>query len=112
MTSKLNKNNAILAKAVTAACFRNTYIEEIHSGILPISVKGDFSDVFITDSLGNNIPWNKAARITDEEMRILMKEIVNKMYTFFEKQYDEEYCSKVLDYAYLIAKNWDDPQTN
>ncbi len=106
----LNKDNVILSKAVTAACVRNTYLEELHSGKTPVSLKGDNSDVYVIDAGGNKIPWNGVSRISDEEMKKLMKEVVNNMYKFFENQYNEEYCEKVLDYNYKFAANWDDPE--
>lgn len=76
----------------------------------PVSLKGDNSDVYVIDAEGNKIPWNDVSRISDEEMKKLMKEVVNKMYKFFENQYNEEYCEKVLDYNYKFASNWDDPE--
>ena len=45
------------AKAIAAFCFRNTdTIEGIHAGIAPVSLAGDFSDVFVVDAVGNKIP--------------------------------------------------------
>ena len=42
-------------------------LENIHAGKSPISKTGDFSDVFI-HTPDRIIPWNKASRITNEEM--------------------------------------------
>lgn len=36
---------AILAKAITAICVRNDYLEDLHAGITPSSEAGDYSDV-------------------------------------------------------------------
>ena len=46
---------------------RNSELENIHAGKSPISKTGDFSDVFI-HTPDRIIPWNKASRISDEEM--------------------------------------------
>ena len=72
---------AILAKAITAICVRNGYLEDLHAGITPSSMAGDYSDVKVVTPYGE-IPWGKVSRISDEEMKRLMKGIVNQVYTF------------------------------
>jgi hypothetical protein len=74
-----------LAKAITALCVRNTFLEELHSGVTPASKTGDYSDVKVVTPYGE-IPWQKLSRISDEEMKRLMKEIVDKVYTFLCRQ--------------------------
>ena len=105
----LNKDNVVLSKAVAAACVRNTYLEDLHAGMTPVSLTGDNEDVYVIDAQGNKIPWNKVSQISDNEMKTLMKEVVNKLYKFFENQFNEDYCKKVLDYNYQFTKGWDDP---
>jgi len=69
---------AALAKAITALCVRNTFLEDLHSGITPSSKSGDYSDVKVVTPYGE-IPWQKLSRISpDEEMKRLMQEIVHK----------------------------------
>ena len=46
-------NKKDLAKAIVAYSLRNTSIEDIHSGIAPVSHTGDFSDVVVVDAAGN-----------------------------------------------------------
>lgn len=46
-----------LAKAMAVICVRNTMLEGIHSGGVPVTKTGDFSDVYVTDGDGNQIPW-------------------------------------------------------
>ena len=60
-------------------CFRNTVLEEYHSGIVPDSQIGDYSDVLVKSQFGE-VPWRELSRISDEEMKILMKESVAKTY--------------------------------
>ena len=36
---------AFLAKAMAVKCFRDTILEDIHSGIRPVTHTGNFSDV-------------------------------------------------------------------
>src|ERR1700727_2557210 len=59
---------AILAKAITAICVRNGFLEDLHSGITPSSKAGDYSDVKVVTPYGE-IPWEKVSRISDVEMK-------------------------------------------
>ena len=43
---------ARLAKLMAMICVRNTGIEELHAGTVPVTHTGDYSDVFITDADG------------------------------------------------------------
>jgi hypothetical protein len=70
-----------LAKFMAQQCFRNSSIEDIHTGTSPSSATGNFSDVKVI-SPDSEIPWKKLSRITDEEMMALNKEVVDKCYTF------------------------------
>ena len=70
-----------LAKLMALHCARNTCIEKLHSGTSPGSKTGDYSDVKVVTPSGE-IPWNELSRISDDEMKILNKEIVNKIFTF------------------------------
>ena len=63
-------------------CVRNTQLETLHAGLGPITRTGDYSDVFVVDADGRRIPWSEVSRIDDGEMRQLMQEIVNRLYTF------------------------------
>lgn len=73
-----------LAKIMTLHCCRNTFIEDLHEGTVPSSKTGDFSDVKVVTPYGE-IPWSGLSRISDEEMKTLNKEIVNKIYTFLDQ---------------------------
>lgn len=68
------------AKKIVLNCVRNTQLEDIHAGTFPSSVTGDYSDVKVISPYGE-IPWNSLGRISDEEMKSLIIEIVNKVYT-------------------------------
>lgn len=67
--------------ALVEHCVRNTGLESLHAGITPDSETGDYSDVKVVTPYGE-IPWERLSRISDEEMKALMIEIVNKVYTF------------------------------
>jgi hypothetical protein len=71
-----------IAKSIALECVRNTFIEDLHAGIFPDSATGDYSDVKVITPFGE-IPWSRLSRISDEEMKKLMIEVVNKLYTVF-----------------------------
>ena len=62
----MNMNLDLFIEMMVGAA-RNSELENIHAGKSPISKTGDFSDVFI-HTPDRIIPWNKASRITNEEM--------------------------------------------
>ena len=37
------------------------------------------------DAAGRRIPWSEVSRINDDEMRALMREIVDRLYTFHRR---------------------------
>ena len=97
------------AKTLTAMCVRHTDLEDIHAGITPVTKIGDYSDVKIIDADGNEIPWNEASRITNPEMKTLMKRIVNRLYTYFIQGEDQRF-QKHVDYYERCAGAWDEPE--
>ncbi|PKP92981.1 MAG: hypothetical protein CVT77_07015 [Alphaproteobacteria bacterium HGW-Alphaproteobacteria-16] len=67
--------------ALVEQCVRNTFLEELHTGTIPGSASGDYSDVKVITPFGE-IPWTQLSRISDDEMKRLMIEITNKVFTF------------------------------
>ena len=103
------KQCAELAKTLTAMCVRNAEIENIHAGKPLVSKTGDYSDVKIIDAEGNEFAWPDVSHISDEEMKILMKGIVNRLYTFF-MQGDDPRFDKNMDYHKRFTRLWDEPE--
>ena len=98
------------AKAIAAFCFRNTSeIESVHAGITPVSVAGDFSDVFVVDAAGNKIPWNAASRISQDEMKAMMQAAVDRVYAVLSNLDNKEFEESVLGHAAKFTTGWDDP---
>ncbi|MCK5591279.1 MAG: hypothetical protein KAI72_04920 [Candidatus Pacebacteria bacterium] len=97
-----------LAKIMSLHCCRNTFIEELHMGTVPSSKKGDFSDVKVVTPYGE-IPWTELSRISNEEMKTLNKEIVNKIYTFLD-QLISKGTVPVHPVYFCEPKDWDDPE--
>ena len=99
---------AALAKAITALCVRNTFLEDLHSGITPSSQAGDYSDVKIVTPYGE-IPWQKLSRLSDDEMKRLMQEVVNKVYTFLSRQAEPGFLEAFLRMGEMYTRRWDEP---
>ena len=90
-------------------CVRNTRLEDIHAGVVPVTRTGDYSDVVVIDAEGRRIPWPQVSHIDDNEMRALMKEIVNRLYTFHMRIDDPEFQARIDRWA-TVAGKWDDPE--
>jgi hypothetical protein len=50
------------------------------------------------------------SRLDDDEMRKLMKEVVNKIYTVLLRMDDSEFVERLNQYGKLMAYNWDEPK--
>ena len=100
---------ARLAKLMAMICVRNTGIEELHAGTVPVTHTGDYSDVFITDADGRQIPWSDASHLDDDQMRNLMRQIVDRLYTFYLKADDPGFRDH-LDRWLTLAERWDEPK--
>jgi len=84
-----------LAKYMVLQCFRNSLLEDLHSGITPSSAAGDYSDVHVTTPYGE-IPWSRLSRLSDEEMKALMIDVVNRTYRFLHQLLDENTGAEIL----------------
>lgn len=98
-----------LALSMAVLCVRNTILEDIHHGKEPDSQVGDFSDVKVVTPT-REIPWNEVARIRDDEMKLLMQEIVNKLYTTILRLEDSVFLERMETYARGFHASWDKPQ--
>jgi hypothetical protein len=96
------RNLTRLAKSLVEVCVRNTGLEDLHAGIFPATETGDYSDVKVISPFGE-IPWTKLSRISDEEMKRLMIEIVDRVFTFLS--YPEE-----LAVLSAQTRGWDRPR--
>jgi len=66
-----------LAKYIALHCFRNTdVLEDLHSGEVPTSEAGDYSDVKVITPYGE-IPWSDLSRFDNSEMKAMMIDVVN-----------------------------------
>ena len=99
---------AMMAKTLAMMCVRNTGLETLHAGIVPVTNAGDYSDVRVIDADGREIAWNDVSHLNDDQMRALMKEIVNRLYTFNISIDDQEFRRSVDRWA-RVADRWDEP---
>jgi hypothetical protein len=102
-----------LAKYLAQQCFRNTMLEDLHAGITPDSETGDYSDVVVRSPYGE-IPWPQLSRLSDEEMKALMIEVVNKTYRALLVLFDDRLGGeliKVLAQHDLLPR-WNEPTPN
>ena len=100
---------AQLARLMAAICVRNSRLEDLHAGRVPVSRTGDGSDIVVQDGEGNRIPWSEVARIDEDEMRALMHEIVDRLYTFHLRIDDPSFRAQIERWAAATA-HWDEPK--
>src|SRR5690606_19854915 len=98
-----------LARTMAMLCVRNTHLEAIHAGRTPVTRTGDWSDVTVVDADGNRILWTDVSHINDNEMRDLMRDIVNRLYTFHLCA-DEPGLQAEIDRWMAVAGKWDEPE--
>ena len=100
---------AVAAKGMAIMCFRNTPIEDFHDRTPPVSHTGDFSDVVVIDADGRRIPWPEVSHISQDEMRDLMRTVVNRLYTCQLYAGDPDFFG-ILSSAVAEARPWDEPE--
>lgn len=100
---------ASLAKIMAMLCVRNTGLEAVHAGVVPVTRAGDYSDVFVVDADGRKIPWGEASFIDDDQMRDLMRQIVNRLFTFHMCCEDAEFMT-LIERWMTVAGKWDEPE--
>ena len=101
----VHQTAAKVAKLLAFHGVRNSALEDLHAGTFPSSEIGDFSDVKVVSPYGE-IPWNQVGRISDDEMKPLMEDIVNRLYTFLFHLL----TSGEPDRGMPLPKNWSPPQ--
>ena len=103
------------AKLLTAACVRRGHLETLHTGITPISLTGDYSDVKVIDAEGREIPWNSVSRIRQDEMKSLMVGVVNRIYTFLARTLFTKVADPAFEHALervvsASVTSWEEPR--
>jgi hypothetical protein len=83
------------AKGIVLHAFRNGPIEDIHAGTHCHRCAGK----------------QKYSHITDEEMKLLNKTAVNRIYTLlWLKEHEPEKYRAFVEFGALCVKDWDEPE--
>ena len=100
-----------LAKLMALRCFRNTRLEDLHTGIFPSSQSGDYSDVRVLSPYGE-IPWQRLGRFSDDEMRALMIDVVNQCYAFLVELFESGTGQHMIERLKLgdDLTRWNEPE--
>jgi len=107
-----------LAKLLVLNGFRNTYLEDLHAGLVPHSKHDDKRDVVVFSPDGNEkfkeIPWKHLSRLDDDEMKKLMIECVNNVYTILENLTNPEFLEKLSKGLenHDFCPEWNEPELN
>jgi len=100
-----------LAKLMALKCFRNSNLEDLHAGIYPSSQSGDYSDVKVVTPYGE-IPWERLGRFSDDEMKVLMIDVVDRCYEFLSELLSQRSAAAIIERLKLRdpLPRWNDPQ--
>ena len=93
-------------------CFRRTEIlEGIHAGEGPRSKTGDYTDVVVKTPT-QRIPWTNLSRISQGEMKQLMREAVDKTHAVLRMLLDKDRGEELLKFLQSqdLVSEWDKPQ--
>ena len=96
-----------IIETMVLVCVRNTRLEDIHAGLVPVNKNGDYLDGTVIDGAGRRIPWNDMSHFDDDAMRDLMRQIVDRVYTFQVKS-DDPVFLRVIDWWSSVAAGWDE----
>ncbi len=103
-----------LAKAFAVLAVRNSFLEDLHSGKVPDTTTGDYTDVKIITPT-QEIPWNELSRLNNAEMKRLMKEVVDKLYTCLSVMHDvdnRKEFESLIRTGTQFSSEWDDPEND
>jgi len=96
MTTKPDQRDLVReAKAIVVLAFRNGPIEDLHAGKPCAACEGKAG----------------YSRISDAEMKLIMKNAVNRVYSLLRlKADDAEGYARQIAYGERCTLNWDDPE--
>ncbi len=108
-----------LARLFAQQGVRNTILEDFHSGRIPHSRAGDYSDVKVVTP-GGDIPWNQVSRLSDPEMRALMLNVEQNLARLFLELRAAERAGKLGEMLQEMRQelfsphgvSWDRPAQN
>ena len=98
-----------LVRTMVLLCFRNSMIEDIHAGLVPVTRTGDYTDVTVIDADARRIPWPEVSHIDDNAMRDLMRQVVDRVYTLEVRAKALDFLERIELWA-QVASRWDEPK--
>jgi len=98
-----------LALSLALTCVRNTSLEDIHAG-KSVEAEGLSPDQILVQAGNQTIPWPEVSRISDAEMKNLMQEVVNKIYTTLLRLDNPDFFEKLEKYSSPFTAKWDEPK--
>ena len=100
---------AEVAKAMAMFCVRNTKLDNPHAGVVLATRTGDYSDVLVIHADGRRRPWPEVSHFDDDAMRDLMREVVDRLYTFQELA-GEPGMLRLVERWSTVTRRWDEPK--
>ena len=100
---------SLLVRTMALLGVRHSVIEDIHAGLVPVTRSGDDSDVTVIDADGRRIPWPDVSHFDDNAMRDLMRQVVDRVYTFEVRAEDPDFLERIELWA-QVASRWDEPK--
>ena len=102
-----------LAKYLAQQCFRNTMREDLHAGITPSSQTVGYTDVVVRSPYGE-IPWPRLSRLSDEEIKALMIDVVNKTYRTLRLLLDNRTGEELIEILAQrdLVPQWKEPTSS
>ena len=100
---------SLLIRTMALLCVRNTNLESIHAGLVPVTRTGDYSDVTVIDADGRHIPWPDVSHFDDNAMRDLMRQVVDRLYSFHVRAQEPGFLDRI-ELWMKAASRWDEPK--
>ena len=100
---------SIFIMTMVLACVRNSEIENIHAGLSPVTKTGDYSDVTVVDADRRRILWPEVSHIDDATMRDLMRQVVDRVFTFEARAAEPGFLERIGPWM-EAASRWDEPK--
>ena len=100
---------SLVIRTMALTCFRNSKLEDIHAGLTPVTKTGDYSDVTVIDADGRRISWPEVSHFDDDAMRDLMRQVVDRLYTFEQLAREPDFLDRIGPWM-DVANRWDEPK--
>ncbi|QRM34862.1 hypothetical protein [Microvirga sp. VF16] len=97
-----------LSSAIVWKAFACGEMLALETGESPITEKGDYSDVRVIDGEAE-FPWLDVGLITQDEMRSLMRALVNRVYTILRGLPNRETVERYKEFGFSLQRAYGAP---